>query len=249
MDGLSSGLLATAVDVCHSIVCLHFAPRVKFDLNKMFHAKNLAHSHSTPMAHGRVITEQFVASLDVLSPLACVREAVVALLGPALMRGYMGALFRNKPKLKTFKTVPEMVKGDVELFKETFSSFYKVASGPLEATMKVVEELVGVLNERNRLNYSIHFNVLAKLINSRAQALVVIQNITKMREHEWPSSNDKKDILNMLNHIKGEAQDEHEEDDHTEKPKIESVIKKGPKGTVLVSLGVGVLKLKWKFDD
>ncbi len=248
MDSLSSGLLATAADVCNSIVCIHYAPRVKFDMNKMFHVKNLAHSHTTPMKHGKIITEQFVASVDVLFPLSCVKEGVIALLGPALMRAYMGSLFHNKPKLKTFKTVPEMVKGDVETFKELFSGTFKVG-GQTEATLIVVEELVKVLNERNRFNYSIHFNTLSKLIHSRSNAFNVINSVVKMREHEWKSSSDKKDIANMLSHIKAELQGPKHEDNEDAPHKDESVVRKGPKGTVTVVLGVGDLKVKWLFDE
>lgn len=248
MDGLASGFLATAVDVTHSIVSIHYLPRVKFDLNKMFHIKNLAYNKTTPMAHGKVITEQFVESLDVLAPLMCVREAIIALLGPALMRSYMRALFRNHPKLKTFKTVPEMVKGDIELFKDLFLVGYKVLGHCLEKTFTVTDALVKILNDRNRVNYSVHFHTLSGMIHSRKEAFAVIQSVTKMREHEWSSSADKKDLANMLSNMKSEISVGMDESDE-EARKEENVIKKLPKGAVSITLGVGELKVPWKFDE
>ena len=248
MDGLASGFLATAVDVCHSIVSIHYLPRVKFDLNKMFHAKNLSQNHSTPMAYGKIITDQFVGSVDVLSPLLCIKEGIVSLVGPALMRAYMGALFRNKPKLKTFKTVPEMVRGDIETFKDTFVAGFKVPSICVEQTLTVADALLQAVNDRNRINYSIHFNTLSQLIGSKPDAFSVIQSVVKMREHEWKSSSDKKEIASILSSIKS-GMSVAEPEDETETPKEPSVVKRLPKGAVVVTLGVGELKVGWKFDE
>jgi hypothetical protein len=248
MDGLASGLLSTAVDVCHSVVILHYLPRVKFDLNKMFFTKNLSHNHSTPMVHGKLITEQFVSSVDVLFPLACVRDAIVTLLGPCLMRSYMRALFRNHPKLKTFKTVPEMVRGDIDTFKELFVVGFKVPGHCLERTMTITDALIKTLTDKNRINYSIHFNSLAQMLSSRKEAFAVIQSVLKMREHEWTSSADKKDIVNIVNNIKAEMTSEKADTDEDVR-KEESVVKKLPKGAVSIYLGVGELKVPWKFDD
>jgi hypothetical protein len=249
MDGLAHGFLSTAVDVCHSVVSLHYLPRVKFDLNKMFHSKNLSQNHSTPMAYGKIITDQFIGSIEVLQPLGCVKEAIVALLGPVLMRAYMGALLHNKPRLKTFKTVPEMIKGDIETFKDAFGAGYKVPSSSLDKTLTVSDALIKTIQDKNLINYSIHFNTISRLVGSKKEALSVVQSVIKMREHEWKSSSDKKQIANILASIKADVSGESSEHPETETPKEESVVRKLPKGAIVVTLGVGELRVPWKFDE
>jgi hypothetical protein len=254
MDSLSTGFLATASDVCHSIVAMHFYPRARFDLNKMFNVKQLAHNATSPMNHGVILTDQFVASVEVLSALACVKEAVVALLGPALMRAYMAALIKNKPKLKTFKTVPEMVKSDVATFKDLFTGRLKVPITLLDSTMTVVDDVLKLINEKNRLNFSIHFNSASKYLGSKKEAFVLISSVVKMREHEWTASAEKKDLANMLASMKAlvpnDRHVDHDEDESNEpRRKEDSVVKKAKNGTVSITLVVGDSKLDWKFEE
>lgn len=252
MDGLANGFLATASDVCHSIVAMHFYPRVRFDLTKMFNAKQLAHSVTSPMNHAVILTDQFVASIDVLAPIGCVKEGIVALLGPSLMRAYMAALIKNKPKLKTFKTVPDMLKSDVVVFKDLFAGRLRVASAQLESTLSVMEDILKLIHEKNRVNFSIHFNSTAQLLGSKKDAYIVISGVLKMREHEWNSAADKKDVTNMLASMKTLTLTEKEENDEEhEEPakKEESVVRKAKNGAVTIALAVGDLKLGWKFEE
>jgi hypothetical protein len=258
MDGLSSGFLVTAADVCNSIVKHHFYPLISFDLHKMFGPKNLSINHATPMTHAKNLADRFVSLIDTLNPLPCVREGVVSLLGPACMKGYLSGVIRNKPKLKTFKTVPEMIKDDLELWREIFAVRYKGSMLQLTPSIVVGEEFHKILIDKNRLNFSIHFNTLGKLIGSLSDSFHGISAVVKMREHEWPSSAEKKDISNMLSSMKAIAMKEEKEDGTFEnsEPHLpsaqEPVSKKGKtlNTALVIQLPVGDFKdVPWKISD
>ena len=263
MEGLAAGFQTTAADVCHSVVKLHFFPRVKFDMNKMFNPKNLAHNHASPMTHAKLVVEQFIDSVVALSPLPCVMDGVVALLGAATMKAYASAFIRNKPKLKVFKTVPAMLKDDTEVFRSLFSvGKFAVAQTHLSSSIAVIGEILKILAESNKSNFSIHFNSISKLVGSKAEGFHVISNVAKMREHEWTTSADRKDVASMLASMKvlvaSERKQSVDDDDdhHGETIQNERVeegrkpSKNGPLAAVAVTLAVGELKdVPWRFGD
>ena len=259
MEGLSSGFLMTAADVCHSVVRLHYYPRVKYDMSKMFHSKNLSSNHATPMTHAKFMTEQFVSSVEAVSALPSVRDGVVAAMGSAAVKAYFVGVLKNRPRLKTFKTVLEMLKDDLQLWKDTFTGQYLLKPSALAPTSAVVEEIMKILNDKNRLNFSIHFNSVANLLGSSTEALLVISAVVKMREHEWSSSSEKKDLSNMVTSMKTiaakEAKAENEDYNDTPLPDTKSAtddgtLKKAKNGAVIIALPVWKIKdIPWKFEE
>ena len=258
MEGLASGFLATAADVCHTIVLLHLSPRIKYDLVKLFSPKCLvAQKQASPMVHGKILADQFVSAVEVCLSITCVRDGVVALIAHALLRAYVAALVKNKPRVKSHKSLPETLREDLDLFRSFMDQTLHVPPSQLSLAFQIAQEIQNLMVERNLSNFSIHFNSIAKLANSKHDAFVAVSSFIKMREHEWSLSTEKKEIAAIVSSMKSVAASEskqpHEDDSVEEALKLadssDPQVKKGKNGVTIITLQVGDLKAPWKLED
>jgi hypothetical protein len=258
MEGLASGFLTTATDVCHSIVLLHLTPRVKFDLVKLFAQKNLIEKkNQTPMIHAKITAEHFISALDNSHAIPCVRDAVVALVAQALLRAYIHALVKNKPRVKALKTLPDMLKADLDLFRSFADKILHIPPSQLSSPFQVAQEMQDLMMEENRSNFSIHFNTIAKLVDSPQDAFIAVSAFLKIREHEWTLSSEKKEIASIVSTMKstvasGAKKSQDEVADEMEKPATdmhEPQVRKGKNGVITITLSVGDLKAPWRLEE
>lgn len=258
MEGLASGFLATAADVCHTIVLLHLSPRIRYDLIKLLSPKCLvAHKQASPMVHGKILADQFVSAVEVCMSITCVRDGVVALIAPALLRAYVAALVKNKPRVKSHKSLPETLREDLDLFRSFMDQTLHVPPSQLSLPFQIAQEIQNLMVERNRSNFSIHFNSIAKLANSKHDAFVAVSSFIKMREYEWTLSTEKKEIAAIVSSMKSVAASESKqpcEDDSVQEAlkhadSSDPQVKKGKNGVTIITLHVGDLKAPWKLED
>ena len=229
MEGLSSAFLQTSCDVCHSIVQIHLSPCVKYDMYKCWSPKILSIAKTSPMNVCKTFVDVWIGDLKKMSALECVVDACKSLSAEVAVRGYVCGLVRQKPRMKTFKTIPELLTKDIDIFQEFFGS------------SRILVELGKVVCERNRINFSVSFNAIARILGSAAHAHTILTAVTKMREHEFASSADKKDVASMLSAMKQsviEFEPTPETGDTSTAPK-----------NGIIKLQVGKLKTPWSFDD
>jgi len=262
MEGLSTAFLSSATDVCQTLIKIHFIPSLRYDLLKLFCQKVLSKNTSSPMDACTEYIKQFFVAVDSLSPLPCVREGIGYVSAQGVVRSYLPALIKNKPKLKTFKTLPELIEHDIATYTDWFRVEMHVPQEALVANTVLASEVVKMLNDKNPFNFTIHFNTASKMTGSMHAAYHLVRGVLKMKEHELNSSREKKDVTNMLNSMKQTAT-KNGPDDSEYYPESDDVsttvdggssssdahVSKKQSKAVAIHLNVGQIKYPWKFDE
>jgi hypothetical protein len=249
MDSLAVGYLATAADVAQSIVRIHFYPRLKYDLVKQFSGKTLLVGQ-TPMQYSRALVNQMTNGVDTRYALPCMYEAIVALCAQAIMRAYLPALVKAKPKTKVHKTLPEFLSKELHIYKDVFGREFPQPQIQLDEYTALFDIALRVMNESEKLNFTIHFNTLTNALSSPLHAYTIMNGILQIREHEF--ANDKKQIKLMLSSMKevcSTAATTTCDDDDDGSPGVHSQIKLTPNKTTIIILGVGTIRQPWKFEE
>jgi hypothetical protein len=261
MDGLSGAFLSSAVEASLSLVKLHFHPVTRLELARLFGPKLLVKSTTSPMTSCKETTDVFLAAISSLHPLPCVKEAVVQIVAQFVVHDYLTGLIKNRPKLKTFKTLPELIAHDSEIYRDFFGREHGVQKIALDANLVSIDKVVEMLNETNAFSFTIHLNTVSKVVGSTSAAFAVISGVLKMKEHEYSSSSKlKKDVASMVNSMKQQvAQGEDssnaccgENDDESttvDASSVETANAKRGKTNAHVKLNVNQVKITWDFDE
>jgi hypothetical protein len=261
MEGLSMAFLTAASDMCQSIVKIHLLPSLRFDMMKYFNVKTLSKSTTSPMENCKAFIQQLFVAIDSLYVLPCVREGIVYVTAQSVFRAYLPGLIKNRPRLKTFKTLPELIQHDIAIYTDWFRTDMHVSTEALVVNTQLVEEIVKMLLDKNPFNFTIHFNTVSKITGSMHAAYHVVHGVLKMKEHEISSSREKKDVTNMLNSMKQSALKNGSDDTeyYVESDDVSTAVDGGSSSDTQVSkksnksavihLNVGQIKYPWKFDD
>jgi hypothetical protein len=123
-----------------------------------------------------------------------------------------------------------------------------------------VNEVVKMLNEKNTFNFTIHLNTFTKLLGSSSAAFAVISAILKMKEHEYSSSKEKKDVASMVSSMKqqvhksedtnGECCGENDDEStNVDASSVETAQARKNKTNTQVKLNLNQTKIPWVFDE